>query len=110
VVEILSRTGKTIGELLADLPKAYNTPEIRIDTTEEKKHTIVERLKRVFTAGGKDFKVSVLDGIRVTFPDGWALARAPNTQAVLVLRFEANSPASLAGIRGRFEEVIQPLL
>ena len=110
VVEILARTEKTIGELLADLPKAYNTPEIRIDTTEEKKHAIVDSLKHVFTAGSKDFKVNTLDGIRVSFPDGWALARASNTQAVLVLRFEANSPAALAGIRGRFEEVIQPLL
>ena len=60
------------------------------------------------TAGSTDFKVNTLDGIRVSFPDGWALARASNTQAVLVLRFEANSP--LAGIRGRFEEVIRPLL
>jgi phosphomannomutase/phosphomannomutase/phosphoglucomutase len=110
VVEILSRTEKTIGELLADLPKAYNTPEIRIDTTEEKKHTIVDSLKHVFTAGSKDFKVNTLDGIRVSFPDGWALARASNTQAVLVLRFEASSPASLAAIRGRFEDVIRPLL
>lgn len=36
VVEILSKTGKTIRQLLADLPPSFNTPEIRIDTTEEK--------------------------------------------------------------------------
>ncbi|WP_374021204.1 hypothetical protein [Bdellovibrio bacteriovorus] len=37
LVEILAKTGKTIPQLLEGLPPAFNTPEIRIDTTEEKK-------------------------------------------------------------------------
>jgi phosphomannomutase / phosphoglucomutase len=52
----------------------------------------------------------LIDGIRVSFPDGWALARASNTQPVLVLRFEANSLAALQSIRDRFERIIQPML
>jgi phosphomannomutase/phosphomannomutase/phosphoglucomutase len=110
LVEILSKTGETISELLGDLPKACNTPEIRLDTTEEKKHSIVENLKLAFMPGSQEFKVNLMDGIRVSFPDGWALARASNTQPVLVLRFEANSPGSLNTIRTRFEDVIRPLL
>jgi phosphomannomutase / phosphoglucomutase len=110
VVEILAKTGKTIGELLKDLPKAYNTPEIRIDTTEEKKHSIVERLKAEFARPTEDFKVNLIDGIRVSFANGWALARASNTQPVLVLRFEADSPEALQSIRQKFEKIIQPLL
>jgi phosphomannomutase / phosphoglucomutase len=35
--EIISKTGKNVQELLSGLPSAFNTPEIRIDTTEEKK-------------------------------------------------------------------------
>ena len=38
LIEILYESGKTIGELLEGLPHAYNTPEIRLDTTEEKFH------------------------------------------------------------------------
>jgi phosphomannomutase/phosphomannomutase/phosphoglucomutase len=110
VVEILSKTGKTIRELLSDLPKAFNTPEIRIDTTEEKKHAIVARLKESFQPDSKEYKVNLIDGIRVSFPEGWALARASNTQPVLVLRFEASSPEALARIRSRFEEIVNPLL
>lgn len=110
VVEILSKSGKTIGELLSDLPKAFNTPEIRIDTTEEKKHAIVARLKESFRSDSNEYKVNLIDGIRVSFPEGWALARASNTQPVLVLRFEANSPEALARIRSRFEEIVNPLL
>jgi phosphomannomutase/phosphomannomutase/phosphoglucomutase len=110
LAEILAATGGTIRELLADFPPAFSTPEIRIDTTEEKKHGIVEALKRDFAQGDNGCTVNLIDGIRVSFPEGWALARASNTQPVLVLRYEASSPAALAAIRGRFDEVVQPLL
>ena len=44
-----------------------------------------------------------IDGVRLTFPDGWALVRASNTQPVLVLRFEAESEQRLAEIRAVLE-------
>ena len=110
LAEILSKTGRTIGELLDDLPQAFNTPEIRLVTSEEKKHSIVEALRKVFTPGTQGFSVNLIDGLRVSFPEGWALARASNTQPVLVLRFEARSERALAAMRARFDAVIEPLL
>ncbi len=110
VVEILSKTGKKISEILADFPPAYNTPEIRIDTTEEKKIKIVETLKSVFTGTGADYSVNLIDGIRISYRDGWALARASNTQPVLVLRFESSTEKGLARIRGEIEAVVSKLL
>jgi phosphomannomutase / phosphoglucomutase len=38
--------------------------------------------------------------VRITFPQGWGLLRASNTQAILVLRFEATDPAALDAYRG----------
>ncbi len=110
VIEILAKTGKSLGQLLADLPTAYNTPEIRIDTTEEKKHSIVKAIKEHFAEKEDGIEVNLIDGIRVSFPYGWALARASNTQPVLVLRFEADSEENLKTIRSRFERVVNPLL
>ncbi len=109
VVEILAKTGQPISKLLADLPPSFCTPEIRIDTTEEKKHQIVQLLKEKFANPG-DYTVNLLDGIRVSFKDGWALARASNTQPVLVLRFESTSEAGLAKIRAQFDSVLKPML
>jgi len=40
-----------------------------------------------------------VDGVRVNFGDGWALARASNTQPVLVLRLEAKSPERLEELK-----------
>lgn len=110
LLEILGKTGKTIDQLLEGLPSAFNTPEIRIDTTEEKKWSIVNRLKEIYNRDTAEYKVNTIDGVRISFKDGWALARASNTQPVLVLRFEANSQHSLDEIRGRIESVVNPLL
>ncbi|MCB0415914.1 MAG: phosphomannomutase/phosphoglucomutase, partial [Bdellovibrionales bacterium] len=110
IVEILSETGKTISDILNDLPKAFNTPELRIDTTEEKKHLIVEKLIEKFKQESDEYKVNFQDGIRVSFKDGWALARASNTQPVLVLRFESQTQDGLDRIRKQFESVVEKYL
>lgn len=110
LIEILSSTGKTVSQLLEGFPAAFNTPELRIDTTEEKKVSIVEALKSKYSAPSKNYSINLIDGIRVSFKDGWALARASNTQPVLVLRFESTSQEGLNRIRSEFETLIHPLL
>lgn len=108
--EILSQTGKNIPQLLEGLPPAYNTPEIRIDTTEEKKVLIVEKVKEAFSKPSDDFKVNLIDGIRISFNDGWALARASNTQPVLVVRFESSTEAGLKKIQDSVMNVVNKYL
>ena len=46
------------------------------------------------------YPVNTIDGVRITFPHGWGLLRASNTQAILVLRFEATDAAALDAYRG----------
>ena len=111
VCEILGKTGKNIPELLEGLPSAFNTPELRIDTTEDKKVLIVEKLKEEFAVRpGAEYSVNLLDGVRISFPDGWALARASNTQPVLVLRFESSTKAGLDRIQERIEKIVHQYL
>lgn len=109
VCEILSQTGKTIPQLLEGLPPAFNTPELRVDTTEDKKVLVVEKLKEAFPPSN-DYTVNLLDGIRISFKNGWALARASNTQPVLVLRFESSTESGLKEIRNRVESVVNRYL
>lgn len=109
LVEILSKSGKNIPQLLEGLPPAFNTPEIRIDTTEEKKVLIVEKMKEAFSQGG-DYKVNLTDGIRISFPYGWALCRSSNTQPVLVLRYESETQAGLDKIKNQIEAVVNKYL
>ena len=98
LLEILS-DGVTLSTLAYKVPKYYSTPEIRVETSDEKKFQIVEYLKSYFK---KSYKVIDIDGVRVVFPDGWGLVRPSNTQPALVLRFEAKTEDRLEEIKTLF--------
>ncbi len=100
LLRILADSGKRIDELLADVPPFVSTPELRIATDERAKFEIVERAAAHFKL---THDVIEVDGVRVLFGDGWGLLRASNTQPVIVARFEAQTPARLASIRGEME-------
>ncbi len=100
LLRILADSGKTVRELLADVPKFVSTPEIRVEVPEEIKFALVDRAVKHFRAA---HDVIDVDGVRVLFGDGWGLIRASNTQPVLVARYEARTPERLAAIRGEME-------
>ena len=101
LLEILTSQAKPLSALFTDVPKTFSTPELRQDTAEEKKFEVVRRATEVFRQKGYD--IIDVDGVRVTFPDGWGLIRASNTQAILVLRFEAQTEARLHEIQALVE-------
>ena len=96
----VAREGGPLSKLLADLPKTYATPELRVDCPDEQKFDVVQRAAEYFAT---KYPVFTLDGVRVTFPEGWGLLRASNTQPVLVMRFEATSQQALAAYRAEVE-------
>ncbi len=104
LLEILSNTGMSLNEHLKLIPVAYNTPELRVDTTEEAKFRIVEKIRDHFK---KDHEVIDIDGARIKFAHGWALVRASNTQPSLVVRFEADSEAKLKELQSFVEPIIE---
>jgi phosphomannomutase/phosphoglucomutase len=104
LLEIISRTGKSLIELLADVPRSFTTPEIRVECPDAKKFGLVDRLKSEFS---KQYKIIDVDGVRIVFDDGWGLVRASNTQPALVLRFEAQSKERLDEIRTIVEGAIE---
>lgn len=109
LIEILSQTGQTLGDLLKGVPPAFNTPEIRLDTTEDKKNKIVATLTEHFKKQS-GVQLNFIDGVRVSYPDGWALVRASNTQPVVVVRFESRTQERLDEIKSSVMKVIEPLL
>jgi phosphomannomutase/phosphoglucomutase len=96
LLELVSRGPGGLAPLLADLPETFTTPEIRVDCPEELKFAVAQRAAEHFASS---YRVNTIDGVRIAFPDGWGLLRASNTQPVLVLRFEATSPAALQQYR-----------
>ena len=105
LLEILSQTGRKIPELLHGVPVTLTTPEIRIDCPDEIKFEVVEKAKLEFSR--RNLEIIDIDGVRITFPDGWGLVRASNTQPVLVLRYEAETPGRLDEIKDLIQSVIE---
>jgi phosphomannomutase/phosphoglucomutase len=104
LIELLSRGAARLEELVDTLPRMINTPEIRLEVPDEVKFELVARAAARFRA---DHEVVDVDGARIQFPGGWGLVRASNTQAALVLRFEADSPERLADIRRTVEAELE---
>lgn len=104
VLRILAAKNKSISELLSDAPKYFSTPEIRVDCPDEQKFKVVESIKQTLL---KKYPNSItVDGIRVVYPDGWALVRASNTQPKIILRFEAKTAQRLEEIKA---EIVQEI-
>ncbi|MCS7201978.1 MAG: phosphomannomutase/phosphoglucomutase [Dictyoglomus sp.] len=98
-------------QLLSDLPKVYVSPEIRVHCPDDKKFEVIKnilpKLEKEYPEIYKDIKkIITIDGIRVEFSDGWALARASNTEPVIVMRFEAENEEKLNLYRKIFEETL----
>ena len=108
LVELLSKSGKTMGELLADVPRTFTTPELRVDCPDALKFDVVRAVTEHYRAAGRP--VVDIDGARVSFgteaAPAWGLVRASNTGPVLVMRFEATSEAERDRLRAEVEAVV----
>ena len=100
ILRIVADSGKSVHELLADVPRFVSTPEIRVDCADDMKFGIVREAVRYFS--GK-YTTNDVDGVRIQYPNGWGLIRASNTQPVIVLRFEATTSEQLDAIRSEIE-------
>jgi len=104
LLELLSKSEKTLSQMLSDLPRTYYTPEIRVYASDEVKFKIVEEVKKELS---QKYPIIDIDGVRTIFPQGWGLVRASNTQEVLVLRFEGDTEEALKAIEKEVKQAVE---
>lgn len=108
MVELLSRTDKTVDELVSDIPKYYSTEELKFKSPDEEKFNIVNKVYEY--ALSKNYKTLTIDGVKVLFDDGFALVRASNTGPNITARFEAKTEERLKIIEKEFIDLLNQLL
>ena len=97
--------GGSLTALKDAMPVMINTPEMRFQSSEDRKFKVVEEvLERLEQEGAE---VNKTDGARVNTPDGWWLLRASNTQDVLVARAEAKDQAGLDRLMGQINAQLE---
>ncbi len=104
LLEIVTRY-KNANEPLKSLPNAVCTPELQIPTSEGENFSLVEKLRNNAQFEGAK-EIIKIDGVRVEWEDGFALARPSNTTPVVVLRFEADTEGALKRIQEVFRREI----
>ena len=99
IIEMLSKTEKSMSEICNELPMLFSTPELNINVSDENKFKIIKEFTDNCRLEGEK---NTIDGLRLDFEDGWGLIRASNTTPKLVLRFEGRSEEILNRIQNDF--------
>ena len=93
VIELINNNSCKLSDLVDQIPRVFNTPEIRIETDDNKKFGIISKIFDNQKSINKN--IIDIDGLRVTENDGWWLIRASNTQPAIVVRCESLSKKGL---------------
>ena len=106
----LIQDGIDLDAELDALPQVFSTEEIKVETTEEEKFLIIDKVKELLKNPPSDFPAIVniidVDGVRINFEKGWGLVRASNTTPVLVTRFESTDEL----LAKEYEEKVNALI
>jgi phosphomannomutase/phosphoglucomutase len=97
LLKVLDELGAALGEAMDAVPAYPITPDLRLPCPADCARRILAELLKAF----RDYPLNTLDGVRIQFPRGWALARTSVTEPLITLRFEARSPQALAEIQSQ---------
>jgi len=101
VIQLISKKGKKLSELVEPLQKYYASGEI--NSKVENKGGKMKELAKKYSSG----KISWLDGVRIDFKDWWFNVRASNTEPLLRLNLEAKSLNLMEEKRDEVLEIIR---
>jgi len=104
LAEIISKLPK-LSDYIDSLPHYYPSPEIFVESTDDEKFKIIERLQQYLRKN--KFNFIDIDGARINFDKGWALMRASNTAPFLKCRFEGDTKEELIKIEKKALEIFE---
>jgi phosphomannomutase len=96
VLQLMAASGKTISELVADLPQ-YASIKQKFECPRERIDAAVEAVTVKFS----DYNPTTTDGVRVDFPAGWVHVRASNTEPIIRIIAEAATPEAAEELTGK---------
>lgn len=105
-INILQKEKNSLSQIINALPHFFNTPEIKINCSDERKFGVIDHIREQLEAEKKN--VSTIDGVRVSSDIGWWLLRASNTQPVLIARCEATKAEDLKILRDEVSSYLAP--
>ncbi|ASX28531.1 phosphomannomutase [Rickettsia sp. MEAM1 (Bemisia tabaci)] len=103
-LDLLTRSSKTLDEIIDELPKSYSTPEVKIFVSSELKLQIIEEIKEKLLKDKIEF--NDIDGVRVNTEDGWWLLRSSNTESAIIARAESSNAEKLEELKTMINQLL----
>ncbi len=103
-LELMDKYEASADMLLDRMPPSCSTPELFLPMPEERKFAVMHELRQQLRFNNAT--ISLLDGVRADFDNGWGLIRASNTTPSLVLPFEADNETMLKQIQEQFRAAL----
>ncbi len=104
LLEILSKTSDKLSNLSKEFPKYFSTPELKIPSADNIKFNVVEQIKTY--AKSMNYPINDIDGVRITYTNGWVLVRASNTGPNITFRAEATSEEGISSLKNIYLPMI----
>jgi len=104
LLELIEEKG-SLEKLKEGFSHYYQIPEFRLNLPAGKnKYELIEKIGQSIEKNYPQAKILTIDGIRFSFPNGWGLIRASNTEPLLSGRAEGKTPPELEKIRAIINE------
>ncbi len=103
IVQVITAQNQSLAALDATVPRLYATPEYRPYCPDDRKAGVIAAVHAQLK---DDYPINAVDGVRITFENGWGLLRQSNTEPVLSMRFEGASEADAL----RYKQIVKDAL
>ncbi|MBA2705221.1 MAG: phosphoglucosamine mutase [Blastocatellia bacterium] len=87
VLHLLADRGRSVSEILRELPRLYMIKE-KLPCPSHKIGEVLKMVRQVYA----DSPVDLTDGVKVILPHGWLHVRGSNTEPIIRLSAEADTP------------------
>ncbi len=104
MAEIVSKMGQKLSETVKELPSRL-FKRIEIKCSDESKFGVINKVKEKAMETYRN--LNTIDGVKIIFPDSWALIRASNTSPILRLSIEARDQKRLDELQSEMRKLIE---
>ena len=105
LLQLVANEDVSLDDIISFIPKTYSTHELIVYVDEVRKFDIIDQF--VESIDYTDVEINTIDGVRLSFKDGWAIIRASNTTNALTLRYSSLSQPRLEEIKMQIERKLQ---
>jgi phosphomannomutase/phosphoglucomutase len=106
VLEIMARAGRSLSELLGELPR-YSQMKGKVECPNELKQRTLEKLRGAVKAD----RVETIDGVKLWYEDGsWILIRPSGTEPIFRLYAESSTQEKVDRMVEKHKEIVASIV